>query len=420
MCANQWSPAAEPVRSGLGNMVPYSEASYLGRPRSMAVRQKVRWPYVIAISLVGLAFTGAPFYLARQVSTDFGTNDALLSSTLTNIGTTIFLVVVVFFLERGLLQRVSDTAAESTARVVEERTTELANANQALATEIADLRAQFESAAAADTAARTAPLRTAKNEASFDTIAEALEVANGYGALEYGTVTVPLTTSTDHPELVTFDWRLHPVRLPDGRRRDDYFSPQLVVTYKASRNPDRGPGLPIVDVVWQPNQGPTDLLMALRTEMVRRNFGQEAKLVSPDLFEHLAIALEDAVAGRMAAEGAWIVGALDEWLADGWAITDAGLVSRDHGMINQEEFPKPEPSSGPGWNVFNQSLPPFDPPAPDGISEPFWKFAVGRAADKFGHRPYGFVAPYAGTRHQPFTRDDSPRNDPGWPPVPHI
>jgi hypothetical protein len=41
------------------------------------------------ITVIGLAFTAAPFFLAHRVNEDFGENHALLSSTLTNIGTTI-------------------------------------------------------------------------------------------------------------------------------------------------------------------------------------------------------------------------------------------------------------------------------------------------------------------------------------------
>lgn len=174
-----------------------------------------------------------------------------------------------------------------------------------------------------------------------------------------------------------------------------------------------------LEVVWDPSQGPIELLMALRTEMVKHNFGEEAKLVGPDLFEHLGTALADAVAGRIAEDGAWVVGALDEWLADGWVITDAGPFSRDHGSIEQSEFPKPEFGSGPNRNIFSQKMPPSNPPVPDGVSEGFWKFAVARATQKFGNRPLGFIGGYASSQpRHPFNRDDSPRNDSNWIPLP--
>lgn len=370
----------------------------------MADRQRISWARILGISVVGLAFTAAPFLLASRVNEDFGEEQALLSSTLTNIGTTILLVGIVFFLERGLLQRVSDTAAETTARVVEQRTTDLADANRALATELADLRAQFEGAAEADATERTAPLRTAATDASFDTIAEALETANEFGALQYGSLTIPLVSPSDTPEFVTFDWRHQPVRHADVSRDADSVSPQMLVRYEATRHPGGGPGVPVVEIVWKPEQSPAEMLIALRNKMLQRGFGQEAKLVGPDLFAHAATALADAVAGRQAEEGAWINGALTAWLADGWAITDAGLVSRDHGSILAEEFP-------PHISPYTTSAP-FEPPTPEGVSESFWRFAVKRAQDQHGDylaSPAAFIGATSGTSPA-FTRATSPRD----------
>jgi hypothetical protein len=207
-------------------------------------RERVRWGRILTIMIVGLAFTGAPFYLANEVNVGFGNDRELTSSTLTNIGTTILLIGIVFLLERSLLQRVSETAARTTARVVDERTTDLADANRALATELADLRAQFESATAADRAQRTAPLRNVSTDVSFDSIAEALETANSFGALEWGSVKVPFEAQSDSPELVSFDWRYHEVRLPDGRRDENYVAPQIEVRYEPRRNPGGGPRHP--------------------------------------------------------------------------------------------------------------------------------------------------------------------------------
>jgi len=371
-------------------------------------RQRVRWGRISAITIVGLAFTGAPFYLAQKVSGEFGEVHALTSSTLTNIGTAVLLVGIVFFLERSLLQRVSDTAAQTTARVVEERTIDLTNANRALATELADLRAQFEGATAADSATRTEPLRNVTTDVSFDSIAEALETANDFGALEWGTVTVPLVSPSDAPELVTFDWRFHEVRYPDGRRDENRFTPQIRVEYETRRNPGGGIGMPVVEVMWAPDQAPLDLLMSLRAEMVKKGFGLEAKLVSPDLLAHVGVALADAVAGRQVEDGAWVEGALAEWLADGWAITEAGLISRDHGSIRANDFPE---------NELRGELIPFDPPVPEGVSEAFWKFAVDRsyAMHGRGSDSLGALA-YLGPRQQPvFTTLTSPRKDSDWP-----
>ena len=166
---------------------------------------------------------------------------------MTNIGTSIVLVAIVFFLERGFVKRVTTAAAQSTARVVEERTAELQTANQELATQLADLRAEFHQVAESASAEQTAPLRNVATDVSFDSVADALETANDFGALQGGVVAVPLKTCVDAPELATFDWRDHELRGPDGTRTEQY-APAIAINYLATRNPGGGPGRPVVEV----------------------------------------------------------------------------------------------------------------------------------------------------------------------------
>jgi hypothetical protein len=369
-------------------------------------QQRLRWGRIAIITLVGIGFVAAPFYLALR-NPAFGDSHVIASGTLTNIGTSILLVGIVFFLERGLVKRVSDAAASSTARVVEERTSELRTANQALATELADLRADFHRAAAAESTEQTLPLRNVATDVSFDSVAEALETANDFGALNGGVIVVPLKAPSDAPELVSFDWRDHELQGPDGRRTEEY-APAISVNYLATRNPGGGPGRPVVEVLWQPDETPTTLLLKLRKEMTRLGFGREAKLVDSDMLKHVGVALSDAVAGRTAEDGAWVEGQMYEWLADGWAVTDAGLISRDHGKITKSDFPKTHGVPHP---------PKFDPPAPVGVSEEFWKFAVGRAHGSHGHGPSSLAAMYYGSSQNPvpFTTETSPRKRPDWP-----
>lgn len=369
-------------------------------------QQRLRWGRIAIITLVGLGFAATPFYLAHR-DPAFGDEHVIASTTLTNIGTSIVLVAIVFFLERGLVKRVSDAAASSTARVVEERTSELETANQALATELADLRAEFQRAAATESDEQTAPLRNVATDVSFDSVAEALETANDFGALHGGNIVVPLKAPVDAPELVSFDWRYHELRGSDGLRIDEY-APAISINYLATGNPGGGPGTPVVEVLWQPDETPTTLLLKLAKEMTRLGFGREAKLVDPDVLEHLGVALSDAVAGRRAEDGAWVEGQMYEWLADGWAVSDEGLISREHGKIPKRDFPKTHGVARP---------PAFNPPAPEGVSDKFWRFAVRRAHGSHGHGPLSLAAmDYAGSRnHAAFTTATSPRKHPDWP-----
>lgn len=362
--------------------------------------QRVRWGLIIAITLVGGAFVAAPFLLAQR-DAKYGTVPGVTSGTLTNIGTSIVLIGIVFFLERGFVKRVTAAAAQSTARVVEERTAELKTANEELATDLADLRAEFHRVAESESEEETAPLRKVATDVSFDAVAEALETANDFGALSGGVVTVPMKAPVDRPELVTFDWRYHELRGQDGMPNDQYV-PAIAVSYNATRNPGGGSGVPVVEVLWMPDESPAQLLLKLRKEMTRLGFGAEAKGVDADVLENVGRALSDAVAGRRADEGAWVTGQLSTWLADGWAVTDAGLISRDHGTIPSKDFPKTHGVPHPE---------PFNPPAPEGISEAFWRFAVDCAHTAHGHGATSVAAMlYASGRHMPpFTSETSPR-----------
>lgn len=365
-------------------------------------QQQVRWGRVALISLFGIAVVGLPFLLAR-LDAKYGTIASVTTSTLTNIGTSIVLVGVVFFLERGFVKRVTAAAAESTARVVEERTAELQSANDELATALAGLRAEFHDVAESAAKEQTAPLRNVATDVSFDSVAQALETANDLGALRGGVVTVPLKAPVDRPELVTFDWSNHEIRGPGGGRSGEY-APAVRVSYHASRNPGGGPGFPVVEVLWLPHETPSDLLLKLRQEMTRCGFGAEAKDVDADLLEHVGCALNDAVAGRTATDGSWVRGQLSAWLADGWAVTDEGLVTRDHGTIPRSEFPK--------TTVGVRHAQPFEPPVPEGVSETFWRFAVGRAHSLHGRGNPSAGAGFYGTTDPallPFSSATSPR-----------
>lgn len=96
------------------------------------------------------------------------------------------------------------------------------------------------------------------------------------------------------------------------------------------------------------------------------------------------------------------------WLEDGWAVTDEGLISRDHGTISSADFPKTQ--------AMGHSKP-FEPPAPDGVSEGFWRFAVDRAHAAHGLSPVSAAALFYGSSQDPppFTTESSPRKQPDWP-----
>lgn len=86
-----------------------------------------------------------------------------------------------------------------------------------------------------------------------------------------------------------------------------------------------------------------------------------------------------------------------------------GPISPDHGSILSRDFP--------GKGFGSRETKPFDPPAPEGVSEAFWRFAVARAHRKRGRGPYPAAGlGYMASGHHPaFTTETSPRRQPDWP-----
>ena len=73
--------------------------------------------------------------------------------------------------------------------------------------------------------------------------------------------------------------------------------------------------------------------------MQKAGYVAEAAQIGPDMFTHLADALTETMRARIGTDLAWLSGRLDEWIADGWAITDMGLESREGVRIAAHEFP---------------------------------------------------------------------------------
>lgn len=367
----------------------------------------IRWPAIVIVTLTGFGITALPFVLSHWVDSDFGTWDSLASSALTNVGTTVLLVAVVFLVERGLVGRVRKAAEQRAAAVVDERTEELTNANRELSLRLDELQSKLEERVANEDSERLARTNQISTEVSFDTVTEALENANDLKSLVSGDITVPAGPGTDAPR-VKVSWRPHSSAATPWAGHQDG-APRLTLRYDATRNPEGGTGIPLVEVDWDPHESAIDALKSLRDEMRRRGFATEATSVGKALFENLQDALTAAVEARMGADGAWAHGAMYEWLADGWAVTERGLVSKDHGIVESDEFPA---SPRLGRVDIDGGKAPFTRPAPDGVDADFWSFAVARARNVHPRGSYRLLA-YDGGPAPAYTPSTSPRHRSG-------
>ncbi|MFC9687803.1 hypothetical protein ACFTSF_04645 [Kribbella sp. NPDC056951] len=371
----------------------------------------IRWWAIAVVTLIGLGITALPFILARWVDGEYGAWESLGSSALTNIGTAILLVAVVFLVERGLVRRVQEVARQQATAIVDERTQELTDTNRDLSIRIDALQAQLEQSVADEDSERRARADQLSKDVSFDTVAEALEQANDLRALAWGEITVPASIVTTGPR-VTLSWRPH----SSGGMQlslDDIFAngePRLLLHYEASHSPDGGIGIPVVEVAWDPRQSPVQALHALRDEMRRRGFGEEAKLVGDKLFQNLHAAVTEAMAARTGAENAWATGAMYEWLRDGWAVTERGLVSRDHGIVESGAFPRTARQKAYGTDE-DRGVDAYTRPVPDGVDPGFWSFALERAGEV--HPRTGWSGS-GDSRPSAYTPSTSPRSRSEW------
>ncbi|WP_328531257.1 hypothetical protein OG984_09060 [Nocardioides sp. NBC_00368] len=379
---------------------------------------RVRWWAIVAVTLTGIAITASPFLLSARVDDAYGSGESLASSILTNVGTAVLLVAVVFLLERGLVTRVRAAAERGATDAVERRTQHLDDANRELAVRLDAVQAQLDDKVAAEDSSRAAVVDRLGSEVSFDTVADALEQANDLGALGQGDITVPASDAYDTP-LVNVSWREHstttgpPYMSSSFWDEDESTQPKMTFRYEAQHDPGGGPSLPYVEVVWHPRVSAVDVLHELRSEMRRRGFAHEAKQVGDRLFVNLHSAISDAIAARTGAEHAWANGAMYEWIADGWAVTDRGLVTRDHGIVESNEFPESgaQRLRRTGSNVGTKR---FSKPAPDGADKALWSHAVARATR---HHPREGPVAALGFGPVAYTPETSPRNRAGWPPA---
>ncbi|MEG9227628.1 hypothetical protein [Aeromicrobium sp. Sec7.5] len=345
-----------------------------GVPVSEEPQVKVRWGAMAIVAVVGFGVSASPFVLSAKFGDQFGTQQSLLATALLNVGTAVMLVAVAFLLERVLEKRVKSVARTSAQEVVETRTKDLERANSNLGVRLDALQAQLESQVAATDAHRFAESSRLASDVSFENVAKALEHANSLGALAGGVVVVPASEQIDGPR-VGFSWG--PQMADDEEAGILHGQPRMRLTYVVEEKRPEHTGTPVVEVDWHADTPAAEAVAALVVEMRRRGFGAEAGSIGAPMFQHLSIAIQEAMAGRAALPGFWVRGEMYEWVWDGWAVTDRGLVSRDHGLYESGEFPEPLHSAI--MRGHRRGPKEFEAGAPEGVEPKVWETAVRRA-----------------------------------------
>ena len=152
---------------------------------------------------------------------------------------------------------------------------------------------------------------------------------------------------------------------------------------------------------------------ALAEAMVTAGHGPLVRQLNPTVaMDHLIDALEAAINGRRHTPGSWMQGALEEWVTSGWAVSEYGLESRDHGAIPSRSFP--EHNAAALRRRAGGEADEFDPGCPAGVEAPVWQYALGAARSR--HYRAVPVAAMADHGPLPFTTQTTPRNHQDWPP----
>ena len=370
-------------------------------------------PFIIwSVAIAGGLFAASPFALTLWVNEDFGAWEVVLATTLTNIGTTLALAVILFILERHFTQSVTEAVTEQARNEVATQTQDLRDTTRALQQRVSDIAQELDERRQAHAQEQEAVIRSLRDGVSFDTVASALERANELRALRFGSVTVPAGLGLDSPRVRLFWGDTFGTSLATGNVFDDA-APAIVLSYEVPYDQQVG-GYTPASARWRYGQSATDALEELISQMQKAGYVAEAAQIGPDMFTWLADALAETMRARIGMDHAWLSGRLDEWIADGWAITDMGLESREGVRVAAHEFPDARFNALPAA----EKTPPvkFSPPAPAGVDADLWAFAIERSRHKFsGSQSVAIAA--SGRGPVAYTPSDSPRTREYWPPT---
>lgn len=382
-----------------------------GTSAPSAPRTETRRGVIFGVAALGAAVAGIPFFLTLMVNSDFGAWEVILATTLTNIGTTVLLAAVLFYLERNFTRNVNAVVTATTKTEVAAQTQDIRETTQDLRQRVEDIARELEERQQARAQTLNDAVTALRDNVTFDTVAELLEHANDLKALRYGSLTLPLGHGYESPRVQIFWGERHRSRFSAGNVFDDA-KPEIVLLYEVPEREQEG-GYTLAQCAWAYRMRAAEMLAELSAQMQTAGYVAAAAGVTPEVFKHLADALEEAMAARTGAPNTWMRGRLDEWITDGWAITDLGLESREGLRIAAEDFPDARFDAQPGGR---EPAARFEPERPDDVDAALWLLAVERARPKFTGSQGASIAA-SSWAPVPYTTETTPRKRDSWPPA---
>ena len=267
-------------------------------------------PFIIwSVAGAGALFAASPFAFTLWVNDDFGAWEVIAATTLTNIGTTLALAIVLFILERHFTRTVTEAVTEQTRNEVAVQTKDIRESTRVLQQRVSDIAKELDERRQARADEQEAVISSLLDGVSFDTVASALERANDLKALRYGHVTVPAGPSLESPRVRLFWGDTVGSSFGTGNVFDDA-PPAIILSYEVPYD-QQGGGYTPASVRWRYGQSATDALDGLISQMQKAGYIAEAAQIGPDMFIYLADALKEAMAARTGAGDAWLRGRLE-------------------------------------------------------------------------------------------------------------
>lgn len=342
------------------------------------IRERIRFGPVFRCLLVGVALTGAPFWLEDRWGWV-----GVTPSTLTNVGTAFLLAGVLFFAERKFVERVTQRTRDVATQTVTAATAGLRQDQSDLRVALNELQGRVRASADRAGSERRDVIAGLSEDVSFDRLTRAFEQVHAVNGFWQGQVTVTadgtpagLQVNASWSEYADDAWRY------EGEQALSFDVDTPFVG--GSRRP--------CEVRWLPDQDAEAFGRALVDEMIGAGLGAQARALDLGvLIGEFQRALALAVASRHHADGGWLAGPLAVLLGP-WAVTEAGLERECRGVVRQsDDFPPRAMGS------FKKATAPPEPPAPDWCDPGEWE-VVNEAARQ--RHPAGPIAAYAGLRQQ--------------------
>lgn len=338
------------------------------------VPAKLNWIWIAVCSAVGCGAVGVAWLFVRD---DDKSLPGFWSGVFVNVGTSILLAGVIFWLERRFVSQTGEVAlsAATTAATAAAVQTAAArdSADAQLFARLSDLEERLENLRSAQAVADDQTLQKLNDDASYGSVSVAFKNALQTGAITEEGLVVPAGEEATSPRIkITYrqGWMNE-----EGDGQDE----ELQVAYIPGRRSDEAFNIFKVHGVsacWNEGQDPTDVFHILRQQMVSRGYGVEARRLKIEpVFNHIATALPEAVSARRGEASAGQSSAsLLEVIQRGWVITTSGVEVKGYGLIVAADVFQDEPHFPPQPAVGRE-----EPEKPEWADSELWDVAMSRS-----------------------------------------